>query len=592
MMSAKSLCVSLFLLGVLPAGYENAASQPAPQPLTAGKLTIQVLDPASEQARALPRAEQLQDGNPVVHFTVQENDSTLQVIPNSYIVLHAPRMISFKIDNPAVLEVPKKRYVFPNNVQGIVQALKAGTAVMTISYSGPAEVCGIVAQCSANWSGYALQSGRPFTGVTAQWAVPTVASNSPNGESSTWVGIDGWGNNTVLQAGTEQDMGAFSGANYYAWYELFPAEEQPIPPFPGLAADYKVEPGDVIQVSITPAPGVPVPVPDSPSKWLIQVTNQTRKWTYSTTQSYTGKLSSAEWIEEAVTEDGLLGSSISTLPNYGYVLFDFKDQVAVGGGPLGSPHFSTADEISLNQLGVTGDYSTPSDPDGDLDGFFVAYSQGVPNKSAPPGPWVTTTALPPALVNVAYSQTLVVSDAPTPTWTLTGSLPPGLVFSSAHGTISGTPTTAGNYTFSVLATDTSTGAFTQNQSLAIQVLTTAAGNLQVNCSVVSTIPTAAVSVQVDGNAAPCNSVLTLASGSHIVKGGVTDGGQEPYTISYAGACGPAGNVTIVQSQTARCTVVATATSIIESSGCKSGERCCDPSATGCKKCISAKDLCQ
>jgi hypothetical protein len=344
----------------------------------------------------------------------------------------------------------------------------------------------------------------------------------------------------------------------------------------------------VIQVSITPASGAPAPLAGKSGKWLIKFADLTQKWSYSTTQTYTGQLSSAEWIEEATA--GISG--ISTLANYESVLFDFNDQVATGGGPLGSPHFNTTEETSLNQKGVTGDYSTPSDPDADADGFFVAYSQLSPNKSAPPGPWVTTTALPPALVNTAYSQTLVVEDAATPTWTLTGSLPPGLVFNQAQGTISGTPTIAGSYPFSVLATDTSTGAFTQNQSLAIQVLTTASGNLQLNCSIVSTIPFATVSVQVDGKPASCSSAITLSSGSHTVTGGVTDGGQEAYTITYAGACHPAGIVTIAQSQTAACTVVATATSIIDSSGCKVGEHCCNPSPTGCKQCIPAKDLCQ
>src|SRR5271154_4571901 len=142
---AKFLCVSLLLLCLLPAGFGNAAAQPASQPISAGKLTIQVLDPASEQAGALPKATQFLAGNPVVHFTVQEKDSTLQVIANSYIVLHSPRAISFQIDNPDVVEVPKRVYVFPSNVQGIFQALKPGTATIAISYAGPEEVCEIVA---------------------------------------------------------------------------------------------------------------------------------------------------------------------------------------------------------------------------------------------------------------------------------------------------------------------------------------------------------------------------------------------------------------------------------------------------------------
>lgn len=58
-------------------------------------------------------------------------------------------------------------------------------------------------------------------------------------------------------------------------------------------------------------------------------------------------------------------------------------------------------------------------------------------------------ALPEGKVGVAYSYTLSFSigDPTVPvTWTITGNLPPGLTL-AADGTISGTPTTAGSYTF-------------------------------------------------------------------------------------------------------------------------------------------------
>jgi hypothetical protein len=597
-MRRKPLCVSLLRLCLLAAGLGSAAAQPATQLTSAGKLTIEVLDPASEQARALPKAAQLLAGNPVVHFTVQGKDSTLQVITNSLIVLHVSRPIRFKIDSPDVVEVPSKVYVFPSGVQGIFHALKPGTATIAISYAGPDEVCEVVSQCSPNWSGYILQNGQTFTGVTAQWTVPTVASNSPNGMSCTWVGIDGSGNNTVLQAGTEQDMGVWyapaSGATYYAWYELFPSPQQAITSFPGAgrvlgaATGNKIEPGDVIQVSITPAPGFAPPVGGKGGQFVIQFTDQTQNWTYSKSVGYAGKLSSAEWIEEATT--GIDGEA--TLANYESVLFDFHDQVATNNGPLGSPHFTTAEEVSMNQKGVTGDYSTPSDPDGDVDGFFVNYSQDVPNHSAPPGPWVETTALPPALLNTPYSQTLVVEGATSPSWRLNGLLPHGLEFNFPQGIISGTPTVAGNFPISVQVIDAATQALTQNQNLNLQVLTTAEGNLHVNCSVVSPVATATLNLQVDGAPQPCNSVVALAVGSHTVKGTVTEGGQEAYKITYAGACNSAGTVAIAQSQTAQCTAVATAISIIDSGGCSTGEHCCDPSSTGCRKCIPAKDICQ
>src|SRR2546425_2376591 len=67
---------------------------------------------------------------------------------------------------------------------------------------------------------------------------------------------------------------------------------------------------------------------------------------------------------------------------------------------------------------------------------------------------ITTTSLPSGTVGVAYSTTLSATGGTPPyTWSLTtGSLPPGLALSTS-GTISGTPTAAGSYTFTIQASD-------------------------------------------------------------------------------------------------------------------------------------------
>lgn len=83
-------------------------------------------------------------------------------------------------------------------------------------------------------------------------------------------------------------------------------------------------------------------------------------------------------------------------------------------------------------------------------------------------PVVNTTTLNSGTVNSQYSQSLVASLGVSPyTWTKTGSLPAGLTLSSA-GVISGTPTTQGSSTFSVIATD-AIGTQSQPQSLSITI---------------------------------------------------------------------------------------------------------------------------
>lgn len=203
---------------------------------------------------------------------------------------------------------------------------------------------------SSNWSGYAI-TGSGFSAVTGSWTVPAVSRSRKATYSANWVGIDGFNNSSLIQTGTESDY--YGGAAHYdAWWEILPAAETVIPTI-------SVRPGDRISASITKGSG---------STWLIKISDS-RGGSFTTSQTYTGPQTSAEWIEEAPS----VGGRIASLAHYGEATFD---PGTVDGG---NPHLVASDGGVMVQKGVQ--VSTPSNPDKDTDGFNVAYGSSAP---APP----------------------------------------------------------------------------------------------------------------------------------------------------------------------------------------------------------------
>ena len=86
----------------------------------------------------------------------------------------------------------------------------------------------------------------------------------------------------------------------------------------------------------------------------------------------------------------------------------------------------------------------------------------------PPAVQITTSSLPAYTAGTSYTQTLTATGGTPPfTWSLgSGSLPPGLALDSG-GTIRGTATAAGSYTFSVRVTDRAGATATRGYSVTI-----------------------------------------------------------------------------------------------------------------------------
>ncbi|MBQ7168511.1 MAG: putative Ig domain-containing protein [Synergistaceae bacterium] len=102
-------------------------------------------------------------------------------------------------------------------------------------------------------------------------------------------------------------------------------------------------------------------------------------------------------------------------------------------------------------------------------------AQGIPSeegciKVGPSIAITTTSPLPYAVVKSAYTTTLATDSTTAVVWNLTNgtSLPAGLELGRSTGQISGTPTTAGDYTFTVKASPTTGAPATKEFKLTVQ----------------------------------------------------------------------------------------------------------------------------
>jgi hypothetical protein len=160
---------------------------------------------------------------------------------------------------------------------------------------------------SLNWSGYVAESNfaAPLNGavsdVKGTWVVPTVAANgATSAYSSTWVGMDGFSDDTVEQVGTDSDW-TNRTPSYYAWFELYPQYAYRINGF-------LVRPGDTISAEVHYTGN---------GEFVLTLINVSRRIIFSTTvRDASAKRESAEWITEAPSAGNIL-----PLADFGKVTF-------------------------------------------------------------------------------------------------------------------------------------------------------------------------------------------------------------------------------------------------------------------------------
>jgi hypothetical protein len=204
---------------------------------------------------------------------------------------------------------------------------------------------------NGNWSGYvaAPNLSQPqlntVTAVSGSWIVPTVTGPSTGTtDSAVWVGIDGYGNGTVEQVGTSENV--INGkVQYYAWWEMYSTGKQQ----PGQPLSMMIEPGDSISASVQYiSTGVHA------GQYYMQIVDNSRSndsaGVYATSAQYqspSADRSCAEWIVEAPT---IPGSGIAALADFSPVTFTNASATINGvSGPINSSKWqSTAEDIGTS----------------------------------------------------------------------------------------------------------------------------------------------------------------------------------------------------------------------------------------------------
>lgn len=161
---------------------------------------------------------------------------------------------------------------------------------------------------------------------------------------------------------------------------------------------------------------------------------------------------------------------------------------------------------------------------------------------------ITTTSLPDASLGGSYSQKVSAIGGIIPyTWTISsGSLPPGLSAAPTSATteyvISGTPTAAGSYPFTVQVTDKEGTPATANLTINVSVLTIMtttlkpwtqnAGGYSESLSATGGVPPYTWSVAT-GDSLPDGLTLTNSSGAWSITGTPTKEGSKSFTLRVA-----------------------------------------------------------
>lgn len=160
-------------------------------------------------------------------------------------------------------------------------------------------------------------------------------------------------------------------------------------------------------------------------------------------------------ITPSTIPNGMVGLSYSTTITASGGLSPYAFSVSSGSLPTGLTLGASSGILSGTPTTAGTNTFTVQVADAELPAVTATQSYTV---TVVPTFTITTTGLPAANIGVSYTATLAATGGVSPyTWSVTtGSLPTGLTLNSSTGVISGTPTSAGAFTFTVTATDSAT----------------------------------------------------------------------------------------------------------------------------------------
>jgi hypothetical protein len=233
----------------------------------------------------------------------------------------------------------------------------------------------------------------------------------------------------------------------------------------------------------------------------------------------------------------------------GTVTFNFGD------GTFASAGLSSGQATIAHTYATAGSYSVTAAYNG---GSIFLSSQGMASLTINPRLVLSSTASATTQVGQSYSQTNVASGGTMPyTYSVSaGTLPAGATLNTSTGTVSGTPTTAGAFSYTIKATDSVTptaqtatqvtsGAIAATLTLTATASSTTQVGQAYSQSNAASGGTAPYTYSVSAGALPAGVTLNAATGA--VSGTPTAAGAFSYTIKVTDSGSPAQTATQVVS---------------------------------------------